>query len=169
MARPGPLSPKHQRFVDEYLVDHNGAQAAARAGYSPRSAKVTASRLLTDANIQAAIQAKQKEAASHAGVTLQRIVEEFAKLAFTNLNQMMTWDGTRLTLKPSAQLTPEEAAAVLEVAESESKSGKHLMRVKLYSKQQALESLLKCLQAINLEERVSALEEAIRQRRSGTF
>jgi phage terminase small subunit len=50
MAKNGTLPPKRQRFVDEYLVDHNGAQAAARAGYSPVSAKVTASRLLTDAN-----------------------------------------------------------------------------------------------------------------------
>ena len=41
---------KQSRFVREYAVDCNGAAAAVRAGYSPRSAKVTASRLLTKAN-----------------------------------------------------------------------------------------------------------------------
>ena len=50
-----PLTPKRQRFVTEYLVDHNGTQSAMRAGYSPTSAKVTASRLLTDANLQQAV------------------------------------------------------------------------------------------------------------------
>ncbi|MDP7241770.1 MAG: terminase small subunit [Rhodospirillales bacterium] len=28
------LSPKQQRFVDEYLIDLNATQAAIRAGYS---------------------------------------------------------------------------------------------------------------------------------------
>jgi hypothetical protein len=41
--------------------------------------------------------------------------------------------------------------------------------VKLYSKQAALESLLKCLQALDLEERVQALEEALQQRRNGYY
>ena len=45
-------SAKQARFVREYAVDCNGAAAAVRAGYSPRSAKVTASRLLTKANVQ---------------------------------------------------------------------------------------------------------------------
>lgn len=40
------LSPKAQRFFAEYEVDQNGTQAAIRAGYSPNSAYVTASRLL---------------------------------------------------------------------------------------------------------------------------
>ena len=39
------MSPKQQAFVREYLVDHNGAQAAIRAGYSPRTSKQKASEL----------------------------------------------------------------------------------------------------------------------------
>ncbi len=46
------MNPKRQRFCEEYAVDLNGAQAAIRAGYAPGSAKVTASRLLTDANVR---------------------------------------------------------------------------------------------------------------------
>jgi hypothetical protein len=34
------LSPKQSRFVDEYLVDRNGKQAAIRAGYSANSTEV---------------------------------------------------------------------------------------------------------------------------------
>jgi hypothetical protein len=50
-----PLTPREQQFVAEFLVDRNGAAAARRAGYATRSAKVTAARLLTKANIRMAI------------------------------------------------------------------------------------------------------------------
>lgn len=49
------LTPKQQRFVDEYIIDLNGRQAAIRTGYAERSAEVTASRLLSNANISLAI------------------------------------------------------------------------------------------------------------------
>ena len=34
MAGPMKLTPKQARFVQEYLIDLNAAQAAIRAGYS---------------------------------------------------------------------------------------------------------------------------------------
>lgn len=46
------MEPKQEKFCIEYLVDLNGTQAAIRAGYSKRSATVTAARMLTKANIQ---------------------------------------------------------------------------------------------------------------------
>jgi len=41
------------RFVQEYLKDFNGTQAAIRAGYSPKSAHVQANRLLKSDKVQA--------------------------------------------------------------------------------------------------------------------
>jgi phage terminase small subunit len=46
------LNEKHKRFANEYLKDLNGTQAAIRAGYSPKTARVQGSKLLTNANIQ---------------------------------------------------------------------------------------------------------------------
>lgn len=46
------ISPKKERFLQEYLVDLNGKQACIRTGYSKNSAEVTASRLLSDANVK---------------------------------------------------------------------------------------------------------------------
>ena len=59
MARPKttpdtPLPPRQQHFVAEYLVDQNGKAAAIRAGYSPRSAQVKASRMLDKPQVAAA-------------------------------------------------------------------------------------------------------------------
>ncbi len=53
------LSAKQTRFVSEYLVDGNAAQAAIRAGYKPIGAKVTGCRLLTNPNLRARLEALQ--------------------------------------------------------------------------------------------------------------
>ena len=42
------LNTRQQRFTDEYLIDSNGTAAAIRAGYSKRSAKMQASRLMSN-------------------------------------------------------------------------------------------------------------------------
>lgn len=50
------LTPKQQRFADEYLVSLNATQAAIRAGYSQKTAEVIASENLTKPNISAYIE-----------------------------------------------------------------------------------------------------------------
>ena len=35
------MTPKQERFVEEYLVDLNATQAAIRAGYSEQTARAT--------------------------------------------------------------------------------------------------------------------------------
>lgn len=49
------LSPKQTRFVEEYLVDLNAAQAAVRAGYSRKTARQIGSENLAKPDIQTAI------------------------------------------------------------------------------------------------------------------
>jgi len=63
------LTPKQQRFVQEYLIDLNGRQAAIRAGYAPGSAEVTASRLLIHANVGAAVKAAVVKREERTGIT----------------------------------------------------------------------------------------------------
>lgn len=55
------LTIRQTRFIDEYLVDYNGTQAAIRAGYSQMAAKEQASRLLTNANVKTLIDQKHIE------------------------------------------------------------------------------------------------------------
>jgi phage terminase small subunit len=51
-----PLSERERRFVDAYMtLDGNATKAAIAAGYSAKSARHQASRLLTKRNIRAAI------------------------------------------------------------------------------------------------------------------
>ena len=55
------LTPKQMRFVDEWLIDFNGKQAAIRAGYSAKTAEATAARLLRNVKVQAEISRRQKD------------------------------------------------------------------------------------------------------------
>jgi phage terminase small subunit len=79
------LTPNQARFVEEYIVDLNGKQAAVRAGYSPKTAEVQASRLLKYAQVQAALKAAVQARSRRTGITADRVVLELAKLAFSNI------------------------------------------------------------------------------------
>lgn len=69
------LTPKQQRFVEEYLVDFNGAGAAVRAGYNKRCAKEIACENLTKPHIALEIEAGKQAMAEETGLTVQQIIE----------------------------------------------------------------------------------------------
>ena len=55
------MTAKQQRFCDEYLIDLNATQAAIRAGYSEKNARVVAAQNLTKLNIQEYISERMAE------------------------------------------------------------------------------------------------------------
>ena len=69
------LSPRQARFVDEYLIDANGTQAAIRAGYSASGARVAAHRLLTNVAISSRLEARQKADATRLSVTRESVIQ----------------------------------------------------------------------------------------------
>ena len=71
------MNPKRQRFCEEYAVDLNGAAAACRAGYAPGSAKVTASRLLTNDNVRKRVDELIVEYRERVEVSVDSITELF--------------------------------------------------------------------------------------------
>ena len=68
------LTTKQLRWIDEYLVDFNGAASAVRAGYSPKTARAIACELLTKPHIQAVLQAKQGVLAEELRITRQGVI-----------------------------------------------------------------------------------------------
>jgi phage terminase small subunit len=105
------LTPKQQQFVVEYLIDANGAQAAIRAGYSERTAKEQASRLLTKDSVQNALATMRSRLAERAELTAQMIVDELRNLAFANMKDFFDDNDE---LKPMSALTRDQAAAIAE-------------------------------------------------------
>ncbi len=103
------LTPKQQRFVEEYLVDLNATQAAIRTGYSEKTACEQASRLLANVKVSAAVAEARKRLADKSGITLERVQQEYARLAFLDIRKAFDADGN---LKPIHELDDDTAAAV---------------------------------------------------------
>lgn len=57
--QPRGLSVKQRRFIEAY--DGNATAAAIAAGYSPKNARNTGARMLTKANIRAALRDREEE------------------------------------------------------------------------------------------------------------
>lgn len=80
----GSLTNKQQCFVQEYLVDLNGTQAAIRAGYSPKTAQPQSARLLSKAMVKAAVEeglAKRAEKSELSGGWVIRRLRKIFKMA----------------------------------------------------------------------------------------
>jgi len=70
------LTPKQARFAEEYVLDHNATAAALRAGFAPKSARVTACRLLkANKAVQAAVAAQEALVAVEVGITRQQAIQ----------------------------------------------------------------------------------------------
>lgn len=78
-------------------------------------------------------------------VTKEKIVEEFARIAFANTGDYMTWGPDGVNVKPSSELTAEEKAAIAEVKETRSDKTGTVVQVKPYDKISALTALAKTL------------------------
>ena len=68
------ITPKQQRFCEEYVIDLNGTQAAIRAGYSPAAAKEQAHRLLTKAHVQECLKGLQDQASERCAIDVDYVV-----------------------------------------------------------------------------------------------
>lgn len=75
------LSDKHKAFCHEYIKDMNGKQAYIRAGYEPKGAKESASRLLTNANVQDYLAELVEKQFKKAEVTTEEIIKGIADIA----------------------------------------------------------------------------------------
>lgn len=69
------LTPKQKKFVSEYLIDLNGKQAAIRSGYSPKTAEVQASRLLSVAKVNEEIAKAMIRRSIRTEVTQDEVIE----------------------------------------------------------------------------------------------
>jgi phage terminase small subunit len=76
------MTNKQSLFVTEYTVDFNGTQAAIRAGYSPKSARVTASQHLTNPAIQAKIENTLAKRMENIEYSANKVLEQLSLIGF---------------------------------------------------------------------------------------
>ena len=79
---------KWQLFVNEYMIDLNGTQAAIRAGYSPKRAHVQASELLARPDVGSVVQAMMDDRIERIKMTRERVLAEFENIADADANEL---------------------------------------------------------------------------------
>ena len=138
------VSAREQRFAAAYLVCCNAAEAARRIGIRPQSSASIGHRLLNRPRVAAIIEAERAASIARTRIDVDRVKREFARIAFMDIADIIEWDEEGIALKPSAQISPDDRAAI---AELKLKPGEHGVKasVKLHSKQHALDSLAKLL------------------------
>jgi phage terminase small subunit len=133
------LTGRQMAFVEEYLIDLDPHQAALRAGYYSGT---TGQSLLKKKEIRELIDAAMKERQERTQVTIDMVVAELAKIAFSDLKDFVKWSKSgRIGLRPCDQVDGRVLAAIEETVNGKSRTKK----VKLYDKLKALELLGKHL------------------------
>lgn len=140
------LTPKQERFIEEYLIDLNATQAAIRAGYSEKTAGWIGQQLLVKTHIFEEISRRKKVASNSLQITYERILKEMARLAFVDSRNFFHKDGTPI---PINELSDDAAATlvgfdVVTVGNSELGFGQ-VMKYKIPDKNKALENLARIL------------------------
>ena len=147
------LTEKERIFCHQYITDWNGARAAREAGYSENTCYVIASENLTKPYIQQYIEFIRNNLEEETGLSKIKVLNELSKIAFSSIAQLYnTW----IERKDFEQLTAEQKECIEsidtkiqqrnigttrepEIVEIE------YVKIKLYSKLQAIESINKML------------------------
>lgn len=116
---------KERRFCEEYLVDLDARKAAVRAGYAPSTAERAAGWLKADSPA-----AKPELIAAVKRRMAERVMEEYARIAFANIGDVTDGRGVL------EGLGREDTAAVASIKVKGSECD-----VKMYDKLKALDML----------------------------
>lgn len=144
------LTDKQRRFCEEYLIDLNATQAAIRAGYSEDTAGSIGWENLKKPEIQEYISRLQKKLSNKLEIKQERVLKEFARIAFADIRKYYDENGQLL----SPDKLDDDAAAALagievfeefEVIKGNKKKIGDTRKIKIWNKLQALDSLAKHL------------------------
>lgn len=114
-------NPKHERFAQEVAKGKSANQAYAIAGF--KKSTTNAARLNANEPIRMRIEELLAKSAQKAGVTIDKIVQELAKIGFSDIRKALDWGMVNtekgpqqfVTLKDSAEVDDATAATVSEV------------------------------------------------------
>ncbi len=147
------LTAKEEKFCNEYVLYLNGAKAAIEAGYAEKSARITASRLLTKDNIANRIKYLKENLAEASGISSLRVLREFEKIAFSSIAHLHnTW----IEREKFEKLTDEQKVCIKSISTKILKKNigskkkpkiidVEYVKVDLYDKMRALENVNKML------------------------
>lgn len=134
------LTPKQKLFCDEYLIDLNVTQAAIRAGYKAKYADSQAYKLLDIPHIKAYIDKRMKDREKRTEITQDRVLQEFAKIAFANTTDYVEVEDMgqykMVNVKATKDMSADQVVAIASI-----KQGANGIEIKLHDKVKDLEDI----------------------------
>lgn len=145
---PAPLSIRHSKFLDFYMVSFNGSEAARQCGYSKRSAHDTAHAILNRPDVRLHLQLRRLEHSERlGGISKERWERELEAVALANMRNYIPLLGDGAPADKVSALTVDQAAALASITVEEFRDGRtnarHVRRTKftLVPKAKGLELL----------------------------
>lgn len=142
------LSPKRERFCQEFVVDCNKTKAAERAEYSKQSAASQGARLYRNAKVKARIKELQALQQERVGITQDKWIREYEKVAFLKTTDVFHFgeetvniDGVDITvarvrLKKKSELSDAVLSSISSIKETQQG-----ISIKFYDKLKSLDSI----------------------------
>ncbi|MFI4949142.1 MAG: terminase small subunit [Alphaproteobacteria bacterium] len=85
--------------------------------------------------------------AARLGITAERVLREYARIAFSDMSRIVGWDDKgKMLAKPSTELSEDDAPAIAEIVASASKN--YVYRIKLHDKKPVLDALARHLRLL---------------------
>ena len=146
VANVADMTAQQALFCEEYIKDLNITQAAIRAGYTPKYADALAYKLLGNIGIQERITTLQAAAAKRNEITVDRIIAEYATIAFLDPSRIFDDDGNCLPLEQIDKASRRAIARIItqEIGSGDNKVGE-IKQAITYDKIKALDSLCRVL------------------------
>ena len=152
------LDSREKLFVEEYLIDLNVERAAISAGYAKSTARTRAFKWVSNSqqkkpHVIEAIQKAFKKRSERTEITQDRVLEEFAKLAFSDPRKFFDENDN---LKPITDLDDDTAACLSgmdivtkKVGKGEDSETETVKKIKFVDKKGALDSVARHLGMFN--------------------
>lgn len=166
------LKQRRTRFIKEYLIDQNATRAAKAAGYSEKTAEVQGCRLLKNVKVREQIDAGNIRVNEKLDLTVERVKQEIARLAFYDPLEFWAENGTA---KPMHEISEDARRAIagFETAELFEGTGEerglagYIKKFKLADKRGALELAARHLKMLTDKVELSAGDEVVRRLMAG--
>jgi phage terminase small subunit len=175
------LTAKQVLFVAEYLIDFNATRAAMAVGYSKKTARQIGYENLTKPYIQAEIKRQTAIVTESLGITSQRVLLEYLKIAFSDITDYVdfgqkevqatgafgpVYEGEGDDKKPVMKIINyvdfKESTSIDGTLISEVKQGRDGVSIKFHDKMKALEKLEKYLDLLPDQHKRMVEEEKLK-------
>ena len=117
------MTPKQERFVEEYLIDLNATQAAIRAGYAESGASVEGTRLLANAKIAEAVAEAKKQRSERTNIDADWLLTRLAQEADADLADLYSESGALLPVSDWPMIWRTGLVSGLDVTEEKGDGG----------------------------------------------